>query len=112
VLIAHVTQDIVTYFGCATHILPRVRREPLEVKGLSDVINQHPPVFGGCQEQVAYANNTRTFLGTGAYTASDNALRLKAVWPRETKVSLRATEVILPPAVALRATEMILQPTK
>jgi len=51
---------------------------------LSDVGNQHPPVSGGCQEQVAYANNTRPFLGAGTYTASDNALRLKAVLPRET----------------------------
>jgi len=66
------------YLLCATHLLPRVRREPLEIKGLSDVNNQHPPVSGGCQEQVAYANNTRPFLGVGAYTASDNALRLKS----------------------------------
>jgi len=42
------------------------------------MINQHPPVYGGCQEQVAYANNTRPFLGVGTYTASDNALRLKS----------------------------------
>jgi len=45
---------------------------------LSDICNQHSPVSGGCQEQVAYANNTRPFLGVGAYTASDNALRLKS----------------------------------
>jgi len=45
---------------------------------LSDVGNQHPPVSGECQEQVAYANNTRPFLGAGAYTASDNALCLKS----------------------------------
>jgi len=66
------------YLHRATHLLPRVRREPLEIKGLSDVNNQHPPVSGGCQEQVAYANNTRPFLGAGAYTVSDNALRLKS----------------------------------
>jgi len=42
------------------------------------VSNQHPPVSGGRQEQVAYTNNTRPFLGVGAYTASDNALHLKS----------------------------------
>jgi len=48
------------------------------MNGLSDVNNRHPPVSGGCQEQVAYVNNTRPFLGAGTYTASDNALRLKS----------------------------------
>jgi len=42
------------------------------------VSNQHSPVSGGCQEQVAYANNTRPFLGAGAYTASNNSLHLKS----------------------------------
>jgi len=45
---------------------------------LSDVNNQHPPVSGGCQEQVAYASNTKPFLGAGAYIASDNTLHLKS----------------------------------
>jgi len=51
-----------------------------ELHGVSNNVlsNQHPPVSGGCQEQVAYANNTRPFLGAGAYTARDNALRLKS----------------------------------
>jgi len=66
------------YLLCATHLLPCVWREALEIKGLSDMSNQHPPVSGGCQEQVAYANNTRPFLGAGAYTARDNALCLKS----------------------------------
>jgi len=42
------------------------------------VNNQQPPVSGGCQEQVAYVNNTRSFLGVGAYTASNNTLHLKS----------------------------------
>jgi len=41
------------------------------------------PVSVGCQEQVAYVNYTRSFLGASTYTASDNALCLKsglALW--------------------------------
>jgi len=37
-----------------------------------------PPVSVGCQEQVAYVNNTRSFLGAGTFTASDNTLHLKS----------------------------------
>jgi len=54
-------------------------REPLEINDLSDMNNWHLAVSVGVKNnEVAYANNTRPFIDSGAYTASDNTLHLKS----------------------------------